>query len=156
MAEEGGVRYRSKRDWSEFPPTPRGRRHGGKWTQGREEEQRRQESFPGRSTYIFAIDLSQRYRENQRYAVNVLLIVPFLTISPTNSVTSAVSNPDQGVPHPDKGGPNSTDEKKPDWKSAASATAKLFLRGVRDAADAFGPLKSIAGGLCFILENCEV
>jgi hypothetical protein len=27
---------------------------------------------------------------------------------------------------------------------------------VRDAADAFGPLKSVAGGLCFILENCEV
>jgi hypothetical protein len=27
---------------------------------------------------------------------------------------------------------------------------------VRDSADAFGPLKSVAGGLCFILENCEV
>jgi hypothetical protein len=31
-----------------------------------------------------------------------------------------------------------------------------MLRGVRDTADAFGPLKSVAGGLCFILENCEV
>ena len=41
-------------------------------------------------------------------------------------------------------------------KSTASATAKLLLRGVRDSADAFGPLKSVAGGLCFILENCEV
>ena len=38
----------------------------------------------------------------------------------------------------------------------ASAAAKLLLRGVRDTADAFGPLKSVAGGLCFILENCEV
>ena len=47
-------------------------------------------------------------------------------------------------------------EKKPDWKSTASATAKLILCGVRDSADAFGPLKSVAGGLCFILENCEV
>ena len=37
-----------------------------------------------------------------------------------------------------------------------SATAKLLLRGVRDTADAFGPLKSVAGGLCFILENYEV
>ena len=48
------------------------------------------------------------------------------------------------------------DEKKLDRKSTASASAKLLLRGVRDSADAFGPLKSAAGGLCFILENCEV
>ena len=48
------------------------------------------------------------------------------------------------------------DEKKSDWKSTASATAKLILRGVRDSTDAFPPLKSAAGGLCFILENCEV
>jgi len=48
------------------------------------------------------------------------------------------------------------DEKKSDWKSTASASAKLLLRGVRDSADAFPPLKSVAGGLCFILENCEV
>jgi len=48
------------------------------------------------------------------------------------------------------------DENKSDWKSTASASAKLLLRGVRDSADAFGPLKAAAGGLCFILENCEV
>ena len=48
------------------------------------------------------------------------------------------------------------DENRLDWKSTASASAKLLLRGVRDSADAFGPLKSVAGGLCFILENCEV
>ena len=48
------------------------------------------------------------------------------------------------------------DENRPGWKSTASASAKLVLRGVRDTADAFGPLKSVAGGLCFILENCEV
>ena len=47
-------------------------------------------------------------------------------------------------------------ENKSDRKSTASASAKLLLRGVRDSADAFGPLKSVAGGLCFILENCEV
>ena len=45
------------------------------------------------------------------------------------------------------------DENKPDWKAGS---AKLLLRGVRDSADAFGPLKAVAGGLCFILENCEV
>ena len=49
-----------------------------------------------------------------------------------------------------------TDKKKSNLKSAAAATAKLLLRGVRDTADAFGPLKSVVGGLCFILENCEV
>jgi len=47
------------------------------------------------------------------------------------------------------------DEKKPDWKSTAPASARLLLRGVRDSADAFPPLKYVAGGLCFILENCE-
>ena len=49
-----------------------------------------------------------------------------------------------------------TNEKKSSWKSIAYTTAKLLLQGVRDSADAFGPLKSVAGGLCFILENCEV
>ena len=51
---------------------------------------------------------------------------------------------------------DSTVNKKSDWKSTAFATAKLLLRGVRDSADTFGPLKSVVGGLCFILENCEV
>jgi len=48
------------------------------------------------------------------------------------------------------------DENKSDWKSTVSASTKLLLRGVRDSADAFPPLKSVAGGLCFILDNCEV
>ena len=47
-------------------------------------------------------------------------------------------------------------EVRPAWKSTASSSAKLVLRAVRDSADAFSPLKSVAGGLCFILENCEV
>ena len=49
-----------------------------------------------------------------------------------------------------------TNENKSSWKSTAFASAKLLLHGVRDTSDAFGPLKSVAGGLCFILENCEV
>ena len=54
-------------------------------------------------------------------------------------------------------GPSVTpDEYKSGWKSTTSASAQLLLRGVRDSADAFGPLKSVAGGLYFILENCEV
>jgi hypothetical protein len=48
------------------------------------------------------------------------------------------------------------DEKKSKLKSLASSGAKLILNGVKESADAFGPLKSVAGGLCFILDNCEV
>jgi len=49
-----------------------------------------------------------------------------------------------------------TSEDKSDWKHAASSAAKLTLRTVREVSDAFPPLKYIAGGLCSILENCEV
>ena len=79
----------------------------------------------------------------------LLLIVP----SDTSTVpdVAEVLRPDESIK------PSSTmDDNKLGWKSTASATAKLLLRGVRDSADAFGPLKSVAGGLCFILENCEV
>ena len=48
------------------------------------------------------------------------------------------------------------DQSGSDWKATVSASAKLLLRGVRDSADAFGPLKSVAGGLCFFLDNYEV
>jgi len=52
--------------------------------------------------------------------------------------------------------PNATaDEKKPNDKSTVSATVEL-LRGVRDSAGAFGPLKSLARSLCLVLDNCEV
>ena len=47
-------------------------------------------------------------------------------------------------------------ENESGWKATASASAKLLLRGVSSSSEAFGPLKSVAGGLCFILENCEV
>ena len=85
-----------------------------------------------------------------------LLVVPSLIVSSANIVTPAVPDPVREILHPSENEPNTTDKSKSNWKSTASATAKLFLRGVRDSADAFGPLKSVAGGLCFILENCEV
>ena len=81
-----------------------------------------------------------------------------LTIRPDNANTSAVPDHMPQNPISDKNVEPSAaaNEKKSSWKSTAIATAKLLLRGVRDSADAFGPLKSVAGGLCFILENCEV
>jgi len=49
-----------------------------------------------------------------------------------------------------------TPKDKSDWKSATSSAAKLFLRTVERASDAFPPLKSVAAGLCSILDYCEV
>ena len=45
---------------------------------------------------------------------------------------------------------------KEDWKHTASSAAKLLLRTVERTSDAFPPLKSVAAGLCAILDNCEV
>jgi len=50
----------------------------------------------------------------------------------------------------------SSQSDKLDWKHTTSSAAKLFLRTVERASDAFPPLKSVAGGLCAILDNCEV
>ena len=75
-----------------------------------------------------------------------------------NADVSAVLDHAQKELLPDKNTESdaATNEKKSGWKATAFASAKLLLRGVRDSADAFGPLKSVAGDLCFILENCEV
>jgi len=81
------------------------------------------------------------------------LIVPSDNVDP-----STTPGPAPEDPRPDENTEPgaAADGNKSSWKSTVSATAKLLLRGVRDSADAFGPLKSVAGGLCFILENCEV
>ena len=60
-----------------------------------------------------------------------------------------VANPDESA---EPG--SAASEEKSNWRSTAVATAKLTLRG--DVADTFGPHKSVAGRLYFILENCEV
>ena len=49
-----------------------------------------------------------------------------------------------------------TKEKKSNLGLLVVSAAKLTLRGVKEAADTFPPLKAVAGGLCFILDNCEV
>jgi len=69
-------------------------------------------------------------------------------------------SPVRPVPHVVAGGGHdrggNDDESNSNWKSTTSAAAKLLLRGVKDSAAAFGPLQSVAGALCFILDNCEV
>ena len=80
-----------------------------------------------------------------------------LIISLDNVDNSAVPDHVQESPHTDEGEPGAGDENKfGRWKSTVSAMTKLLLHGVRESTDAFGPLKSVAGGLCFFLENYEV
>ena len=89
-------------------------------------------------------------------------VMPLIFSDPSaDSVNPSKSTVSDHAPvtlhHSKSGGPSAAvDENKLNWKSTVSAAAKLLLRGVKDSADAFGPLKSVAGGLCFILENCEV
>jgi len=85
-----------------------------------------------------------------------LIQLPPLIIPLDNPDDSAVSDQVQEVLSPNQSEPNAADENKSNWKSTASATAKLLLHAVRESADAFPPLKAVAGGLFFILENCEV
>ena len=70
-------------------------------------------------------------------------------------VDSSGPPPDEPDAHreSDRVGASAT-EWESDW--ATTASAKLLLRGVSSSSDAFGPLESVASGLCFILENCEV
>ena len=78
---------------------------------------------------------------------------------PAQPVTSGDCEREGGEPGADDEdlGPSAAGgESESDWTTTASASAKLLLRGVSSSSDAFGPLKSVAGGLCFILENCEV
>jgi len=78
-------------------------------------------------------------------------------IVPSDNVDSSTL-PDRGpeVTHSDESLEPSAaaDEKESNSKSTTSATAEL--RGVRDSAHGFGPLKSVATSLCSILDNCEV
>ena len=40
--------------------------------------------------------------------------------------------------------------------STAASAAKVFLRTVEKTSEAFPPLKSVAAGLCAVLDNCDV
>ena len=87
---------------------------------------------------------------------NLVSVLPLIG-PPDNADNSTI--PDQVHKALGSGGsePNTMDGNKfGQWKSVASATAKLFLRGAKESADAFPPLKSVVGGLCFILDNFEV
>ena len=68
--------------------------------------------------------------------------------------TSTIPDHAPEVLHPDESvKPSVTVDKN--GSNCMSPTAKI-LCGVRDLASAFGPLRSVAGALGFILENCNV
>ena len=52
--------------------------------------------------------------------------------------------------------PSVVDEDKPNLESTTTSTTKSLLRGVSESANAYLPLKTIAQGLCLILDNCKV
>lgn len=81
-----------------------------------------------------------------------------LIVPPDNVDTSVIPDCVAVVPHPNESARRraAVDKNNPNRKSNTFTMAKLLLCGVRDSADAFSPLKSIAGGLCFILENYKV
>ena len=76
---------------------------------------------------------------------------------PDDTGSPAVPDQVQDTLSSGQGKPNAADENKlVPWKSTASASAKLLLRGAKESADAFPPLKSVVGGLLFVLDNFEV
>ena len=110
-----------------------------------------------RTTFSLPIHSDPAPREIQQY-VECLFHLLYLIVPSDNTKPSALPGQVPGVVSPDKSAEPSpaVSEDKSNWRSTTVATAKLLLRGVRDSADAFGPLKSVAGGLCFFLENYEV
>ena len=76
-------------------------------------------------------------------------------IDPIQSLPSHTQREQSGSPE-DVTEQDAAGESKSNLGSLVVSAAKLTLRGVKEAADAFPPLKAVAGGLCFILDNCEV
>ena len=80
----------------------------------------------------------------------------FLSITIASADADDPIDPSHGGESRGKSQQDSIGQNKKDLGSTISASAKLLLCTVRDSADAFPPLKSVAGGLCSILENFEV
>jgi len=89
--------------------------------------------------------------------VNFATSLPPLIVLPDDTDDPAVLDRAPEICRPDKSIEPSAaiDCVTSDGKSTPSITVTL-LCGVRDSPNGFGPLKSLAGGLCHILENCNV
>ena len=80
----------------------------------------------------------------------------FLSLTITLVDADNTVNPDRGEVSHSEDQQCATSDHQENWKTTVSSTAKLLLCTVRDSADVFPPLKSVVGGLCYILENYEV
>ena len=89
--------------------------------------------------------------------MNMVISVAGSNCSSDNKSTITIPDHTSEVFHPDRSIEASAAMVKnnPDKRSTVSATAKL-LHGLRDSTSAFIPLQSVARGLCFILESCQV
>ena len=78
------------------------------------------------------------------------------TTSSDNIDSSAIPGCSQQNFSIGEGEPGVASGNKLGWRLTASATAKSFLRTVKESSNAYPPLKSVAEGLYFILNNCGV
>ena len=108
------------------------------------------------SSPLSVTSISRKQGPNGTWALSAQLLYLIAPLEDADTSVIRDHTPQQVRPDENADSGAAANERKSSWKSTALATAKLLLRGVRDSADAFGPLKSVAGGLCFILENCEV
>lgn len=76
------------------------------------------------------------------------LTFPFLSLPLTDYEGHSVT--------PVPGYATAAPELRPDFKNTISSATKLLIRTAERTSDALPPLKSVVGGLCAILENCEV
>ena len=83
------------------------------------------------------------------------LTIPSGSLNLDNStIPQRVQEPGQ-IPSPVLSSPVAGGEESV-LKPVATSGAKFFLQGVNESPGGFPLLKSVAEGLCFVLENCEV
>lgn len=107
----------------------------------------REQESSGTQTYSFQMNhLTSISRNPDRKTTSNLIRSVFGTGSKRDRTNSSDDTAD----------PREASKSKLNLKSLASSGAKFILRGVKESADVFPPLKSTAGALCFIIDNCEV
>ena len=94
-------------------------------------------------------------RSGEPYGARTLLPQPLSLIVPLESIDPTIPYSAPETSYPDNSVKLGVVDSEPGSKSTLSVVANL-LRGVRDSVNAFIPLKSIAGHLCFILEKSQV
>ena len=123
----------------------------------------RPESYLGQRPPTTALSTLQRRKPDGKHAGDELnsIRLEFFDLCPTDDAMWEIpsasgrrfpvpsedeSNTDQTASHKDK----------PNWRLDLEATAGVAIDLLKESSDAFGPLKSVAGGLSAILKHYEV